>query len=914
MPSESSADAARQKLREGKALDRDELFSLKVAAEFVLGEASPRRSPQLNSLAVLEDLDHKKRELEEAKAAEHAVRSEIARLRRGVEQARTRNAVRQVEEQRRLDAENHRLYMKNLSGRALIESLAAHEPASEEEVVLLARMLHLRLEELYQDPRERSWFKLFKHMDPDGSGLISYVEFERLVRDEMYLSPDELSDGELRRVWVWIDRTGSGGLTSGEFAAFLRQGEVGGDGLSWRDRRWLQHKAKADEVRRARQEVASELSRAMAAAEPASEEELVTLSRKLNAVMAEADIRGWYKLFLRMDDAESGKVTIHQLERAVRLELGISPAKVPDRELLRLWKALDVEASGTLSAGEFGSFMRLGEAKAGPTWQERVVESKREQGAKVRAELNEKFGRETARELVGVDRAELAELRQLSSLLGVRARQLLPAVEVEADPTLCAWWRLFQDVNSDGSGCMRLAGFTRLVRDRLRLGAHLVPDRDIKAAWLAIDADGAGMVGKSAFGAFMRLGEENAEKRPWRERLVEAKKTAADEVRAQHGASAGRSALAAGVEPLDPDAVTELSARLNARMDEVCPAGTSWYALFKRLAPESAGTLTYEDVTVLVRDSLQLPAAELGERQLQRLWAALDTEGSGLLTAGEFGGFMRRGAKPREGPSWREKVSSDRKARCDQVRRELDGLSGRAYARAVAGEARASLELVRDVSARINAAASDVFGDARDGSPIHLFKGMDLGESGRIGLPDLTRLVRDVLCLPASAAMGVTKSELRAVWLALDHESSGYIVSGEFVAFMRLGAPQPPKLGVVEKRQQMATHARAKLEVKRARAMAAQAHDLWVETDAKAEELTRLRMELEMLQGGGVSSTSTASLPRIVPSSASRLNTYSTKAARSPRGFAGSHALRPLATNLRETLRATMAAEGTSSS
>jgi len=289
---------------------------------------------QLSSLAVLEDLDHKKRELEEAKAAEHAVRSEIAWLRRGVEQARTRNAVRQVEEQRRLDAENHRLYMKNLSGRALIESLAAHEPASEEEVVLLARMLHLRLEELYQDARERSWFKLFKHMDPDGSGLISYVEFERLVRDEMYLSPDELSDGELRRVWVWIDRTGSGGLTSGEFAAFLRKGEVGGDGLSWRDRRWLQHKAKADEVRRARQEVASELSRVMAAVEPASEEELVTLSRKLNAVMSEADIRGWYKLFLRMDDAESGKVTIHQLERAVRLELGISPAKVPDRELL----------------------------------------------------------------------------------------------------------------------------------------------------------------------------------------------------------------------------------------------------------------------------------------------------------------------------------------------------------------------------------------------------------------------------------------------------------------------------------------------------------------------------------------------------------------------------------------------------
>jgi Ca2+-binding EF-hand superfamily protein len=909
---ESSADAARQKLREGKALDRDEVFALQVAAEFDLGgEASPR--PRLSSMAVLEDLDHTKRELEEAKAAGHEVRSEMARLRREIEQARTRGAVRQAEEHRRLEAENQRLYMKELSGRGLIESLAVHEPASDEEVVLLARMLHLRLEELYEDPRERSCFTLFKCMDADGSGLISYIEFERLVRDEMCLSLDELSDDELRHVWVWIDRNGSGGVMSGEWAAFLRKGEVGGDGLSWRDRRCLTHMARANEVRRARQEAAPEFSRTMAAAEPATEEELLTLSQKLNAVMAQTDIGGWFKLFRRMDEAETGKVTLHQVERAVRLELWISPVEVTDWELLRLWRALDVHASGTISAGEWGRFMRMGEAgKAGPTWQERVMASKREQGDRVRAELHEMMGGEAARGVAGVARAELAELRQLASLLGARARQLLPAVEVGADPTLCAWWRLFQDVDSDGSGCMRLADFSRLVRDRLWLGVRVVPEEALKAAWLAIDADGAGIVGKSAFGAFMRLGEEPSQKRPWRERLAEARKAAADKVRSQLSPQAGHSAPA--VEPLEPDAVTELLARLNARMEEVCPAGTSWYSLFRRQATESTGRLAFEDVVVMVREALQMPPSELEEGQLRRLWAALDAEGSGLLTVGELVGFLRRGAKPREDTSWRDKVSSENKARCDQVRRELDGLSGRAFARAVAGEARASLEQVRDVSARINAAAEHVFGDARDGSPIRLFKGMDVSESGRIGLPELTRLVREVLRLPAPAK-GVSKSELRAVWLALDHASSGYIVSGEFVAFMRLGARPVSKLGVVEKRQQMATHARAKLEVKRARAMAAQAHDLWVETDARTEELTKLRLELEGLQKGGGSAASEASLPRILPSPASKLNVYSTRAAaRSPRGLAGSRARRPLATNLRETLRATVEADGPCSS
>ena len=71
----------------------------------------------------------------------------------------------------------------------------------------------------------RSWFKLFKHMDDDGSGKVAYVEFEGLVRQELLLTPKELPEPALKAVWVALDSDGSGYITVGEFGAFMRKGE-----------------------------------------------------------------------------------------------------------------------------------------------------------------------------------------------------------------------------------------------------------------------------------------------------------------------------------------------------------------------------------------------------------------------------------------------------------------------------------------------------------------------------------------------------------------------------------------------------------------------------------------------------------------------------------------------------------------
>ena len=48
-------------------------------------------------------------------------------------------------------------------------------------------------------PSKVSWFRLFKHMDDDGSGLISFKEFEGMVREELLLGEKELPVKQLVR-------------------------------------------------------------------------------------------------------------------------------------------------------------------------------------------------------------------------------------------------------------------------------------------------------------------------------------------------------------------------------------------------------------------------------------------------------------------------------------------------------------------------------------------------------------------------------------------------------------------------------------------------------------------------------------------------------------------------------------------
>ena len=95
--------------------------------------------------------------------------------------------------------------------------------ASKAEVRALAELMNAQLAVLFA-PNERTFYRLFKYMDADGSEMIEFDEFESMVRKQLQLSPSELPHERLVGLWRAIDADGSGRVCQGEFGRFMRFG------------------------------------------------------------------------------------------------------------------------------------------------------------------------------------------------------------------------------------------------------------------------------------------------------------------------------------------------------------------------------------------------------------------------------------------------------------------------------------------------------------------------------------------------------------------------------------------------------------------------------------------------------------------------------------------------------------------
>ena len=86
-----------------------------------------------------------------------------------------------------------------------------------------------------------NFFRLFKHVDSDNSGRISYKELLGMIREELLLKPADLPEARVKAVWKALDADLGGFLTAGEFGAFMRKGERAcrpkWEASCWRQRR-----------------------------------------------------------------------------------------------------------------------------------------------------------------------------------------------------------------------------------------------------------------------------------------------------------------------------------------------------------------------------------------------------------------------------------------------------------------------------------------------------------------------------------------------------------------------------------------------------------------------------------------------------------------------------------------------------
>ena len=154
----------------------------------------------------------------------------------------------------------------------------------------MAGLLSDKMHELFSTvhngiPSKVSWFRLFKHMDDDGSGLISFKEFEGMVREELLLGEKELPLKQLKKLWLALDDDGSGQLKVGEFGQFMQ--------LGYRD---LTEKAakRRKEIHEANMRAAAavkaeqdrledrDIARSMSGEAPATDEEVIVVESRGN--------------------------------------------------------------------------------------------------------------------------------------------------------------------------------------------------------------------------------------------------------------------------------------------------------------------------------------------------------------------------------------------------------------------------------------------------------------------------------------------------------------------------------------------------------------------------------------------------------------------------------------------------------
>ena len=179
---------------------------------------------------------------------------------------------------------------------------------------------------------QAGWKALFKLIDTDGSGALDCDEFTAALR-KSGITPDTISDLDLRRTFQSVDKDGSGEVDGAEFAAWL----VG-----------LEQQAATAEER------GQQLSRPTKAL-------MKCMSAIMDASGAQVASLGWDELFSRFDKDGSGGLDSAEFCAAVRSECGVTSEEVADSDLQEIFSMIDDDNSGVLSADEFSKALRKDE-------------------------------------------------------------------------------------------------------------------------------------------------------------------------------------------------------------------------------------------------------------------------------------------------------------------------------------------------------------------------------------------------------------------------------------------------------------------------------------------------------------------------------------------------------------------------
>ena len=192
-------------------------------------------------------------------------------------------------------------------------------PLTEDQMLELSKHFNEWLEaSIYASNRStHSWFNLFKEIDEDGSGYITFDEFEDVIRHKLKQPKKVISDERVKAIWCALDADDSNQIMPQEMGKWLKQGA---DEVTSKAPKNLNKKkielggAQTAGLGRALESTPTAEMRASLEA-PLTEEELDDLSRKMCRWMEELlaqknqSVHSWYNLFSEADEDASGFIT-----------------------------------------------------------------------------------------------------------------------------------------------------------------------------------------------------------------------------------------------------------------------------------------------------------------------------------------------------------------------------------------------------------------------------------------------------------------------------------------------------------------------------------------------------------------------------------------------------------------------------
>jgi Ca2+-binding EF-hand superfamily protein len=255
-----------------------------------------------------------------------------------------------------------------------VEAAGQALPTSDE-VKALSRLFNTKMEAIL-GAGAKGWNRLFKDVDVDCSGLMTYDEFEQGIRQRLKLSLDEVSAVSLKALWCVLDGDDSGYIEQGEFQSFMQR-EVESTVTLDKRQQLLQNRARNQFAQyeayvereklldRHKSTVQTWKMRAEleAAGHPPlnddAKRDLAVVFCKWLAAHDPADVTtAWLRLFRSVDSDSAGLLTYGELQRVVRSKFGITKKEFAETQLKMLWCAIDEDDSDTVQLVEFGRFVK----------------------------------------------------------------------------------------------------------------------------------------------------------------------------------------------------------------------------------------------------------------------------------------------------------------------------------------------------------------------------------------------------------------------------------------------------------------------------------------------------------------------------------------------------------------------------